>query len=81
MFLFILGIICFLVAIVSFIIGASTREGFPVGIGIGSLFLSIVLVVASCISSVPTGHTGILTTFGAVSDDVLPNGINVHVPW
>lgn len=81
MFLFILGIIGFLVAIVSFIIGASTREGGPIAVGVGALLLSIVLIVVSCISSVPTGHTGILTTFGAVSENVLPNGVNFHAPW
>ena len=81
MFLFILGVIGFLVAIVAFIVGASTREGGPIAVGVGALLVSIVLVVVSCISSVPTGHTGILTTFGAVSENVLPNGVNFHAPW
>ena len=79
--LFILGIIGILVAIIAFIIGASTKEGGPIGVGVGALLISIVLIVVSCISSVPTGHTGILSTFGAVSDNVLPNGVNFHAPW
>lgn len=79
--LFILGIVGFLVAIVAFIIGKSMKEGAPVAVGVGALLVSIVLVVVSCISSVPTGHTGILTTFGAVSENVLPNGVNFHAPW
>ena len=79
--LFILGIIGFLVAIIAFIMGASMKEGGPIAVGVGALLLSIVLVVVSCISSVPTGHTGILTTFGAVSENVLPNGVNFHAPW
>ena len=29
----------------------------------------VILVIVSCISSVPTGYTGILTTFGAVAED------------
>ena len=81
MFLFILGIIGFLVALVAFMIGASTKEGGPVAVGVVTLLISIVLVVISCVSSVPTGHTGILTTFGAVSENVLPNGVNFHAPW
>lgn len=81
MFLFILGILGFLVAIVAFIMGASMKEGGPIAVGVGALLISIVLVVVSCISSVPTGHTGILTTFGAVSENVLPNGVNFHAPW
>lgn len=35
----------------------------------------------SSISSVPAGHTGILTTFGKVEDASLPNGVNFHLPW
>lgn len=47
-------------------------------------FLSLLclgIVAFGCFSSVPTGHTGILTTFGAVENTSLPNGINVHAPW
>ena len=43
--------------------------------------LAIVIMVASCISTVPTGHTGILTTFGRVEDRNLPEGMNFHAPW
>ena len=43
--------------------------------------LGVVLVICSCLSTVPTGHTGILTTFGKVEDVSLPNGVNVHAPW
>ena len=81
MFLFVLGILGFLVAIVAFIMGASMKEGGPVAVGVVSLLIAIVLIVISCVSSVPTGHTGILTTFGAVSENVLPNGVNFHAPW
>lgn len=43
--------------------------------------LAIAIVVGSCISTVPTGHTGILTTFGRVEDKNLPEGMNFHAPW
>ena len=43
--------------------------------------LAIVVLSISCISTVPTGHTGILTTFGRVEDKSLPNGMNLHAPW
>ena len=46
------------------------------------IVLAIVLVVLSCVSYVPTGYTGILTTFGKVHEDVtLEAGINFHSPW
>jgi len=43
--------------------------------------LCAILIIISCISSVPTGYTGILTTFGAVANTTLPNGLNWHAPW
>lgn len=45
------------------------------------IVLAIAIVVGSCISTVPTGHTGILTTFGRVEDKNLPEGMNFHAPW
>ena len=79
--LFILGVIGLLVAIVAFVIGSSMKEGGATAVGVASLLISVVLIIVSCISSVPTGHTGILVTFGAVSENVLPNGVNFHAPW
>ena len=81
MFGFVLGILAFIVSIAAFIIGAKGKWGAAIATGVGSRILAIVLVVASCVSSVPTGHTGILTTFGAVENVSLPNGINFHSPW
>jgi len=46
-----------------------------------SIVLSIVLIVVSCISYVPTGHTGIVTTFGKVHDETRDAGLAVHAPW
>lgn len=43
--------------------------------------LAVVIVVVSCIAIVPTGYTGILTTFGKVEDRTVSSGINVIAPW
>lgn len=45
------------------------------------VILAAVIVVASCIAVVPTGYTGILTTFGKVEDRTVSSGINVIAPW
>lgn len=45
------------------------------------IVLCIVLVIISCVSYVPTGYTGIVTTFGKVHDNTLDAGINFHAPW
>ena len=39
------------------------------------------LLVASCFATVPTGHTGIITTFGKVEDQTLEAGMHFKLPW
>lgn len=46
-----------------------------------SCLLCAVTIVGSCISYVPTGYTGIVTTFGKVHAETLDAGINFHAPW
>ncbi len=41
--------------------------------------LAVIVLVFGCIASVPTGHTGILTTFGKVEDYTLEAGL--HFKW
>jgi len=48
------------------------------------LICSILLVIVIAVSSiaiVPTGHTGIKTTFGKVENTVLQSGFNIIAPW
>jgi regulator of protease activity HflC (stomatin/prohibitin superfamily) len=41
----------------------------------------ILILLLTCISSVPTGYTGILTTFGKVEDGTLDAGVHLKAPW
>lgn len=50
-------------------------------IWVATIVLSAVLMFISVVAIVPTGYTGIKTTFGKVSDDVLGSGINFTLPW
>ncbi len=43
--------------------------------------LGLVIVGASCMSSVPTGHTGIVTTFGKVENYTYEAGVHAKLPW
>lgn len=45
------------------------------------LILAIMLTFFGCIASVPTGHTGVLTTFGRVEDRTFDSGFNMKAPW
>lgn len=81
MFAVVIGILLILVAIIApiFMSANELRGG-----GFASMvcvLLAIIIVGASCISTVPTGHTGILSTFGRVEEKSLPNGMNFHAPW
>lgn len=55
-----------------------TKIKWPAFVG---LILAVVVLVASCVAVIPTGFTGILTTFGRVEDRTLPSGINFIMPW
>lgn len=57
---------------------AAKKITFPIFAGAG---LAVVLVIASCIAVVPTGYTGILTTFGKVENRTIPAGISFVAPW
>ena len=46
-----------------------------------SVVLAVVIIVASCLAMVPTGYTGILTSFGKVEDRTIPSGISLVAPW
>jgi len=41
----------------------------------------ILTLIGSCISYVPTGHTGIVTTFGKVHNETRDAGLAIHAPW
>lgn len=81
MILLILSILVFIVGIVSFIVGVSHKETGPKVGGIICFILVPILLIISCVGVVPTGYTGILTTFGAVNDRTIGAGINFIAPW
>ena len=47
----------------------------------GAIILGVILMVISCVRTVPTGHTGIVTTFGKVEDTTYEAGVHVVMPW
>lgn len=58
-----------------------SRKGPRLAIRVAGIVVAAVLIIVSCISYVPTGYTGIVTTFGKVHDNTLDAGINFHMPW
>lgn len=43
--------------------------------------LGLIIIAFGIVTSVPTGHTGILTTFGKVEDVTLEAGVQFKAPW
>lgn len=50
-----------------------------VAVGIAAILL--VILACNCFATVPTGHTGIITTFGKVEDQTLEAGMHFKLPW
>lgn len=78
---FLLGIIGFVALFVS--LGVDTGDN-RFRLNPKQLFSFIPLVIGLAVSMtafVPTGYTGILTTFGKVEDKTIQAGLNVVAPW
>lgn len=82
MFIFIIGILLLIGSIVALAIKTEAEYKTVVRVsGVVAFILALVLVGFSCVSYVPTGYTGIVTTFGKVHNETLDAGINFHAPW
>lgn len=78
MTLFIIGIIAALIT-VGVLIFAEETESKAAAILPG--LAAVVLIGISCFSFIPTGYTGIVTTFGKVSDETKESGVVIKAPW
>ena len=81
MLAFILSILIFIAAIFLIIYASTKKSTSGILVGVGAFILAIVVLIVSCVAIVPTGFTGILTTFGAVSNRTVDAGINFVAPW
>lgn len=72
--------VAIILAIVGVILFLKTKGKMKV-IGGASCALIAVLAVMSCVVSIPTGYTGIVTTFGRVEDRTLDAGLSFIAPW
>ena len=48
---------------------------------VGVCAFLILFLLITCITTVPTGYTGILTTFGKVEDRTMGAGVHLIAPW
>lgn len=76
--------IFFILAILAFIVGAILLIALDRGdkkYGGIVCAIGVILLLISCVGIVPTGYTGILTTFGAVENRTVGAGFNLIAPW
>lgn len=74
---FILGIVGLIVIVIGLYFAAVKKK--TVG-RIISLVGAAIIIFSLSFSIVPTGYTGVKTTFGQISADVAPNGFNWKIP-
>lgn len=80
--IFIIGIIIFIAGIVSAIMCATSGYGMrALACVVIGIVASTVIIGISCMDRIPTGYTGILTTFGKVHEGTLDEGLKLHAPW
>jgi regulator of protease activity HflC (stomatin/prohibitin superfamily) len=58
-----------------------TRRSVPQGIGAILLTILAVILLYSMVAYVPAGHVGVLTLFGRVTGEVLPEGTHLVNPF
>ena len=75
MFLFVMAIFVILAGVIAVL---ATRRGV---IGAIAAVIAAALLVMSCVTTVPTGHTGVVTTFGHVENFTLDAGVHMVKPW
>lgn len=81
-----IGLIFAVIILIGCFIGSGfiNKEDYPgikAALPVIGIVAAIVIIVVSCVSYVPTGYTGIVTTFGKVHENTLDAGINFHAPW
>ena len=79
---FVLGILALIIGGIVTIYNAMENGRGPATVaGIVTAVIVALLIGLSCMANVPTGHTGVLTTFGKVEDNTLEAGMNFKAPW
>ncbi len=89
MTLFFIGILAILVAVIAIVyVSKKCKHGaYPKHKQVGLIVFAVTLLIgiggisADCITTVPTGHTGIVTTFGRVENKTFEAGVHAKAPW
>lgn len=61
--------------------GRVVKKGIPKAVPVVAIVLVALIFAASCFTVINAGHTGVVSTFGKVSEDVLQEGFHLKLPW
>lgn len=75
------AVILVILGIVGFFIGRKNSKKFGSVILIGAIILACGIIGLSSFTTIPTGHTGIVTSFGRVEEYTLESGVHFIAPW
>ena len=81
MALFVMGIIITLVLFVVLGITRGTKVEWKLNKKQLLAVFGLCIILLACYVSVPTGHTGVVTTFGRVENFTLEAGVHFKLPW
>ena len=81
MIFFVIGILVILGGLVFAAMALKEGEGGFVAGAVAVVVVGIILLILSFFTRIPTGYTGIVTTFGKVHDETLDAGIHGKAPW
>ena len=78
----IVGILFAVIGVIaSLMLKSMGKKSISYGAMVGGIVLGVILLCLSCIRTVPTGHTGIVATFGKVEDTTYEAGVHFVPPW
>jgi regulator of protease activity HflC (stomatin/prohibitin superfamily) len=81
MMMMILAIICLVLALLFMKMKKEGGKAVMAILSTVAIILTVVFGIGSFVRVVPTGHTGVVTTFGRVEDITYEAGINFVAPW
>ena len=61
--------------------GQAIKRGGKKIIAVIAVLVVVVILASTCVVRIPTGFTGVVTSFGKVSERTLEPGIHVKAPW
>ena len=81
MMMMFLAIVCLVLALVFMKLKKESGRATMSILTTVAIILTVVFGIGSFVRVVPTGHTGVVTTFGRVEDITYEAGINFVAPW